>query len=80
MRVIWVVLQPVVQVILCVLFYELICAADTQQHQGVKVVRIRLMSMFESQNCEFILVVFLVELAEQTPRFAMGLILLNLSL
>lgn len=54
--VVWVIFEPLVHVVESVLFSQLVSEANTEGQKTIKVVRILLMSFFESQNSVLVLV------------------------
>jgi len=74
-----VVFEPLVEVALGISFDELVSAADTEHHQAIKIVRVRVMCILERKNCLVVKIVFLVQLSQHSPGFGVILIYLNFS-
>ena len=54
--IVWMILKPLMHVVESVLLSKLVSKADAEGKQTVEIVRILLMSFFESENCIFVLV------------------------
>lgn len=74
------VLEPQVKVSVCVEPIVFIRAADSEGKQAVKVERVCGMGLSESNDGVAVLVIFLIELAQNAPRFTVISALLNLCL
>lgn len=77
--VVWMELQPIVKVAFCISLNQFVGARNSKQHERVQVVRVCIVSLLEREDSVVILVVLLIELAEEAPCLIAGFVLLNFS-